>query len=55
MKPIPQILLGLLWLLSLLAYARVHGKPRTGKESFWRALLVFSIQTLLLWWGGWFS
>ncbi len=55
MKPLPQIFLGLLWLASLLSYARDHGKPRTGKDNFWMALAVFSVQALILWWGGWFS
>lgn len=55
MKSIPQIILALLWFTSLLFYARDHGKPRTVKDNFWTALLVFSLQTLLLWWGGWFS
>lgn len=42
-------------LISLLLNARDHGKPKTGKDSFWLAALSFSIGGGLLYWGGFFA
>ncbi|MGB8510064.1 MAG: hypothetical protein WCD76_16920 [Pyrinomonadaceae bacterium] len=55
MKGVPQLLLAGLWLLGLLLTLRDHDKPKTGRDSFWRALVAVMINTLILYWGGWFD
>jgi hypothetical protein len=51
----PQTIVVLLNLVSLLLYAHDHGKPKTGKDNFWLALLTSLISVALLWWGGFFN
>ena len=51
----PQILLGLLWAISLLLHARDHGKPKTGTDNFWVALLSTAIGISITYWGGFWS
>ena len=49
---IPQILVIVLWALSLGLTLAKHGEPRGGKESVWTALVGVAIMAALLWWGG---
>lgn len=50
-----QITLGIIFAISLLLHARDHGKPKTGKDSFWAAALSFLIINTVLYWGGFWS
>ena len=52
---IAKILLITLYAISLLISANEHGKPKTGRNSFWTALVGMAIQMGLLWWGGFFG
>ena len=52
---IPQIIqLGIMFLALGLSMAQ-HGKPKTGKESFWTTLVAIGIQFGILYWGGFFN
>ncbi|WP_166884911.1 hypothetical protein [Massilia sp. CCM 8734] len=51
----PQVIM-VAWLaLSLGVSMSQHGKPRTGKHSFWISLTVVAINVAVLYWGGFFS
>lgn len=52
---IPQILMIVLFAVTLLLTANKHDKPREGKYNFWSALIAIIIQVGLLYWGGFFS
>lgn len=41
--------------ISLLLNARDHGKPKTGKDSFWHSLIGLAILGSILYWGGFFA
>jgi LPXTG-motif cell wall-anchored protein len=47
-----QIAMATLFFISLLLSARDHGKPKTGADNFWVALLGVGILAAILWWGG---
>jgi hypothetical protein len=49
---IAQVLVIILYAADLLCAAYMHGKWRTGKHSFWGALIANSIEIGLLLWGG---
>jgi LPXTG-motif cell wall-anchored protein len=51
----PQIILCVLYCLSLGVNLAKHGQPKTGKESFWTGLIAIIIVVTLLIWGGFFS
>lgn len=50
-----QIILTIIYALSLGVSLGQHGKPKTGTESFWKSLLAAVIVFALLIWGGFFS
>ena len=52
---IPQILIIILYGASLLCDANMHGKPKEGEHNFWVGLIGITLQTGLLWWGGFFK
>ncbi len=49
---IPQIILIVLYAVSLLLNAYIHGKPKEGYNNFWIALISTGIDIGLLLWGG---
>jgi hypothetical protein len=51
----PQIIIVLLWFVSLLLTAYLHGKPKTDKHNIFSSLIATLINFLLLWWGGFFD
>lgn len=51
---IPQIIIIVLYAMTLLVSAHEHGKPREGKTNFWISLLGVAIIFGLLIWGGFF-
>lgn len=51
----PQIILIVLYGISLLYSAYFHGKPKDGRHSFWSNLIGVAIIISLLWWGGFFN
>lgn len=51
----PQIILIVLYAMSLGTELSKHGEPRTGNHSFWSALVACVIVGLLLVWGGFFT
>lgn len=51
----PQIVLIVLWAVSLGIHMRDHGKPKTGTESVWQVIISLAIINAILWWGGWYS
>lgn len=50
-----QIALTALYLLSLGMHAAKHGEPKTGKYSFWTALISLAIEFTLLYFGGFYG
>ena len=50
-----QIILLSMYLLSGFLAAYKHGKPKTGKESFWYWIVALVINLSLLYWGGFFD
>ena len=44
-----------LLMMSLGIYLAKHGEPKTGKYSFWSALISTTIQIVILYLGGFFS
>ena len=52
---IPQIVMIVLFAMSLGISAATHGKPKDGNNSFFLSLLSVVIQVAILWWGGFFS
>ena len=48
----PQLTLAALWVISLCLHARDHGKPKTGKNSFWNGLIGVGISFAITYWGG---
>lgn len=51
----PQIILCVLFAISLMCNAYLHGKPKAGTYSVWPALAGAGIEFGLLWWGGFFA
>lgn len=51
---IPQIILIVLYSISLCIAANQHGKPRDGENNFWVSLIGTGIIIGLLVWGGFF-
>lgn len=51
----PQIIWCVLFAISLMYNAYLHGRPKNGTYSVWTALAGFSIEFGLLWWGGFFT
>lgn len=52
---VPQIILIVLYAVSLLLNANSHGTPKEGKNNFFMALLRGAIMVTLLIWGGFFK
>lgn len=50
-----QITMLVLFGLSLGCNLAQHGKPRTGTNNFWKALLSIAIEVCVLWWGGFWN
>lgn len=50
-----QITMVVLQAVALLVNANIHGKPRTGKHSFWITLTSCAISFAILYWGGFWS
>lgn len=50
-----QIILVILYAISLGTVLAMHGKPKTGKYSFWTGLISVGIEMTLLILGGFFS
>lgn len=50
-----QIALTALYLLSLGMHLAKHGEPKTGKYSFWMALVASAIELTLLYFGGFYG
>ncbi len=50
-----QIILMVLFVVSLCLGANQHGKLKTGCHSFWIGLIAVAIHTALLYWGGFFD
>lgn len=51
----PALIYLALLLIGTLAAAHLHGKPKTGKHSFWVHLLSVSLGLGLLYWGSFFA
>ena len=51
----PQIIYLVLTAINLLTSANLHGKPKSGNNTFWSALISAAIFIPLLWWGGFFN
>ncbi len=51
----PQVILLVYLGTSLGVGLALHGKPQTGKHSFWTSLIAMSLLGGLLYWGGFFS
>jgi len=51
----PIIILIILWSIGLLLQARLHGRERSGKHSFWTTLIATIINVSLLYWAGLFD
>lgn len=51
----PQILIIVLFSISLLLAANKHGREKSGKENFWTSLVAMAITVGLLIWGGFFD
>ena len=51
----PQIIMIVIFSISLTLSMLDHGKPKTGKESFFAALVNTAITVGLLIWGGFFN
>ena len=51
---IPQIIICVLYVISLGMYAIKHGEPREGNYNFWAGLVATGINVALLTWGGFF-
>ena len=49
-----EITLLCLLAISLLAAANLHGKPKTGKHSFWASLVSSALTIALCYWAGLF-
>jgi hypothetical protein len=52
---IPQIIIIVLLGINLGAGMVQHGKPKTGKNSFWVSLVACALEVSILWWGGFWS
>lgn len=50
----PQIIVIVLYSISLCIAANQHGKPKEGKYNFWVSLIAMGIEVGLLIWGGFF-
>lgn len=51
----PQIVMIILFAISLLLTSNQHGKAKEGKYNFWAALVSVMIQVAVLYWGGFFK
>lgn len=51
----PQPCWIVLMAISLICFLRDHGKPKTGHDNFWTALVAVVINASLLAWGGFFG
>lgn len=51
----PQIIILVLFFISLLISANQHGKNKTGKHDFFVSLFSSLLHLLLLYWGGFFK
>lgn len=51
----PQWAFFLLLSVSLLLHARDHGKPKTGKDNFWVAIVSIALLNSLLFFGGFWT
>ena len=51
----PQIILLVLFGISLLVSANKHGQDKKGKENFWITLIAAAIQLSICYWGGFFK
>jgi len=51
----PEVIMLFLMVLSLGIAISEHGKPKTGKNSFWATLIGQALSFALLYWGGFFS
>mgnify|MGYP001630207365 CR=1 FL=1 len=51
----PQIIWCVLFAISLMCNAYLHGRPKNGTYSVWTALAGFGIEFGLLLWGGFFA
>jgi hypothetical protein len=51
----PVIILIVIWIISLLLNAHLHGKEQTGKHNFFIRLVSLSITISLLAWAGLFN
>ena len=52
---LPQIIVVLMYMLTLGMELAQDGKPKTGTHSFWASLLVIGVLFALLKWGGFFG
>lgn len=52
---IPQIIIIVIYVLSLGIAIEQHGRPREGKHNFWVALFMVACIFLILNWGGFFK
>lgn len=50
-----QIALTALYIFSMGVHMAKHGEPRTGKYSFWAALIAAAIEIALLYFGGFYG
>jgi hypothetical protein len=51
----PQIIVIVLYALSVGVVLSRHGKPETGNHNVWSSLLTIAVMSALLWWGGFWS
>ena len=51
----PQIIVIVIYAVSLLSSAHLHGKPRVGNNNFFSELAIRIALIALFWWGGFFS
>lgn len=51
---IPQVILLILFGVSLLLSANQHGKQKEGTYNFWPSFIAIVLQLFLLYWGGFF-
>jgi hypothetical protein len=51
----PQLILIVLWSMSVGMTAMKHGDPKQGKYNFWTVIASVAFEAALLWWGGFFA
>lgn len=51
----PQIIVLVIYIISLGIHMAKHGEPQNTKYNFWVGLFSTAINIALLWWGGFFG